>query len=673
MRFGEEALDFKVFTEAVSEFCKVNVQLPEQIKASGQLYILTPDGLDCPAAWDLYLQVVPILGMTFTSVGPYKKFAQTKDMMTLPSVVYIQSVPAPDRGQPQSTLVYRLQHLDADTIRKVLDPLRSEAGRITSFEDTLIIVEQPDMMPKLVKLLEQLDIGGAGTKVYYWPAMHSPIADVAKIAEQLFLQAKQGESRAVGLEKLVVDERTNGMFIIGSEEACTRVLALVPKLDVDIVRTSQMEVVFLRFATAETLAQTLQSIVREGSGKASGRKQFGESLEVKVSADKQTNSLVLIGPPRGLEEIKKLIDKLDRFPRQVFIEVVMLEVSVGDTKALGLAVTGGRKVGALNDAYVVGGANYGSLNALAIDPSSLLGLAIGTRVGEVEGSQEAFGLGFAFPKFGALVRMMQTSSNVNVMANPCLLGVDAEEAEIVVGSNVPFVTGTALDSFNQPVLSIQRQDVALTIKIKPEINENNRVKMKLEVTIEDLASISELLGPTTTKRAIKTTAIAESGSRVALGGLLRDRELSGAEKVPLLGDLPILGRLFRSESESKEKVNLMVVFTPTVLETPDDLKAIFKRKLEERSEYIREMYGDENLDYKFNEDLARRVGVVEEIKQIVDEQKRKASHVEQERVIVITPEGAAEDRAAAEGKEEGERIDRSAPPPLPAVEAPPGP
>ena len=306
---------------------------------------------------------------------------------------------------------------------------------------------------------------------------------------------------------------------------------------------------------------------------------------------------------------------------------------------MGLSFTGGSKVGSGDDTYLIGGTNYGSVSSIALNPSTLTGLAMGAYGSGIDGSGSAFNLGSDIPKFGIIVRMLQTNSDVNIISNPYLVAMDAEEAELIVGSNIPFITGTARDSFNQPVLSIQRQDVALTIKLKPEINERGNVKLKIEINMEDLASMSETLGPTTTKRSIKTTVMARSGSRVAIGGLLREKELKDTEKVPGLGSVPVVGTAFRSSGGTEGKINLLAVITPHIIETQADIQRIFKQKLKERSDYIREMYGEED-EYEISAVFQKKVGMVEVFRQVMEEQKQEGEKGEGESYTIITPDGA---------------------------------
>jgi len=657
MFFGPELVDFYDLSLKISEFSKVNVIISDKIKSKGKFYVLIPDGMNPDEAWQNYLSILGTMGVTFKTVGQYKTAADSTFMARLPAKVYIQDMPKEDTSQPHVTVLYTVNNIDTAEATKFIAQFKTKEGKIFSFENKMIFVELQTHLPRLLNLLKEIDSAPSKSKIYYWAAKNSPIDDVSSIVEQLFLSKK---SEVIGLEKIVTDERTNGMFIIGDEEVCKNVLQLLPRLDIGLDQVTRMEVIFLQFAKAEEMLTTLNQITNTRGRKSSKKHDFGDDLSMNLTVDKSNNAIVVVGSPRGIKEIKRLVKKLDRFPRQILMEVVVLEVTIGDDDNTGVALTGARNVG-YDDTTVVGGSNFGALNSIAIDPTSLMGVAFGVRGPDVTGSGDGYNLGMDFPKFSVLVRMLQQNSNVDVISNPYLMGMDAEDAEIIVGSNIPFVTGTSRDSNNNPILSIQRQDVAMTLKLKPSINEKGRVKIKIEVGLEDLASMSETMGPTTTKRAIKTTVMGSNGSRIAIGGLLRENEIEDTEKVPVLGELPILGHLFRNTKNAKAKTNLMVVITPHILNDPEDIRRVFKKKLKDRSEYIREMYGEESEQYDIREGYHDRVGVVEIIHQVILEQKSGLNGYEQEQMIIITPLDVSTDKVDDEIS--GDDVEYNPPPP----------
>ena len=325
MYFGPELIEFKDLTKAVVEFSKVNVIIPEKLKAKGKVFIIYPEGMNRNEAWESYIQVLQSLEVTFSKVGKFKIPHPQGNMASLPSSIYIQNFPQQNLREAHVTLLYSMKHLPATEVTKVLESFKSKNGKIFTFKETLIFVDQPQNITTIVNLLQKLDVGSSNSAVYYWVARHSTVDDIAKIIEDLFMKANEGKSSAVGLEKIITDERTNGLFIIGSRAACKRVLAFIPKLDVDIEISNEMDVVFLSFAKAEELSAVLSNVIKKGqSTRKSKKRKFGDDLQVKITPDKQNNALVLVGEPRGIEEVKRVVAKLDKFPRQIFLEVVLL-------------------------------------------------------------------------------------------------------------------------------------------------------------------------------------------------------------------------------------------------------------------------------------------------------------------------------------------------------------
>lgn len=655
MYFGPELVEFEDLSKKVAEFCKVNIIIPDNIRSKSKIYVLYPEGMSRDEAWQNYLTMLELMDILYKKTGKYKIAKPSKDIVTLPSSVYIQRLPENVKDN-YMTLIYYYEHLKKEDIHKIIIPFTSVEGKIYAGENFMIFYELQERLHRILDILKAVDTGGENDKLYYWAAKYSPIEDISGIIERLFQDKKK--NGAVGLNKIVIDERSNGMFILGAEDVCQNILELLPRLDIGMEQSTRMEVIFLQFAKAEELLSTITAVTSKRVRKSSKKHDFGDDLNMNVTADKSNNAIIVVGTPKGIREIKKLIAKLDKFPRQILLEVVVMEVTLGDNKNMGVAISGGKNMGNDNT-MLFGGSSFASLNTVSIDPTSLMGAAVGAVGPTVSGSEDS--LGMSIPKFGVLIRMLQQNSNVNVLANPYLMGMDAEEAEVIVGSNIPFVTGTSRDSNNNPVLSIQRQDVAMSVKLKPGINEKGNVKVQVEVTLEDLASMSETLGPTTTKRSVKTTVMGPSGSRIAIGGLIKENEIKDTDKVPGLGDMPILGRMFRNDKTGKEKTNLLIVITPHIINDMHEIKKIFKKKLDERSEYIREMYGEEDNKYRVREDFHDKTGIVEVLRQVVEEQKLQAEMSREEDVMIITPEDVKRQNYI-DGLE-GEDVEFNPPPP----------
>ena len=659
MTFGEKDIEWREFRAQYAEICGRNIiGMTDAIKTR-KLTILAPEGITAQEVCSLKDEILFAMGGAQFITGKYLREEPIKNNPAIPSPILTEGYSETDSGYSLVTVFLTLRNPDPEAVAKAIGQLKGSETYSGTYHNKLILVGSKPEVRRLIGLTKALDGESTAEKIYIWTPQYSAAKEILELVEKIF-KTKNGDQGGKDISNFIVDERTNQLILKGGEAACKKMLNFLPKLDVPIRSEDIIDVVNLKYQTAESLSTTLSSVAMAGkrTGKKTNQHVFGEDLDVKVTADKQTNALVLTGPKKGVEAMRKLIDEIDRFPRQVFLELQVLEMSVGDGVSAGVSVFGTKDMG---DAKVLVGTSFGSTNAAAINPQALMGLAVGTQGPTNKDSGKSLGLGTDIPSFGVLLQMLQNSSKVNVLSNPFMIGIDGEDAEMIVGSNVPFVTGQAMDSNNQPILSIQRQDVALTVKIKPEVNHEGRVKLKMEIQSENLDSISETMGPTTSKKAIKTTAIAKNGERVAMGGLQSVTSTKDAEKVPVLGDVPILGRVFRTTKNGDKKVSLIVIVTPYVIEDMETLKRIFERKLKERREYVKEMYGDEFKDSEVVQDYDDRVGTVESVKQIVARERLEKEARPQEELLVITPDGVEENKRTVPLEAAGQTL--TAPPP----------
>jgi general secretion pathway protein D len=333
-----------------------------------------------------------------------------------------------------------------------------------------------------------------------------------------------------------------------------------------------------------------------------------------------------------------VVRKLDTPRRQVFIEAVILELNVGNGLDLGTSFHGGLPVGDSEDALVFGGVQGTDLKSLQL--SSLISATglIGGLLGPIlPNSQEL--LGTSIPSYAVLFQALAKSSNVNVLSSPHILATNNQEAEISVGQNIPYVGGV---NFGLPTgagagipgfgnVSIQRQDIQLAMKITPAINASDMVTLKIEQEIQDVGDRDPQLGPTWTKRKIKTTVVVKDQQSIVIGGLISDRVSYSESKVPFLGDIPILGYLFKYTKRAKNKTNLLVLLTPYVIHDQTDLNAIVERKVRERNEFLRAFYNLDKAAYLPRVDYRRKRGLIEEI-------NRAVQSVEAERELLRTLE-----------------------------------
>ncbi len=505
------------------------------------------------------------------------------------------------------TQIFRLNHENAINLVPVLRPLISPNNTINVNPGTnaLVITDYGDNLQRLGLIIAALDVANA-TGVEVIRLNHGIAGDLAPMVQRLIdsgaaagIPAAQGQTDTSFRTTVLAETRTNSLIVRAANPArlaLTRSLAEQldqPNATGAGAASGNIHVVYLKNADATKLATTLRAAMSaQGSNAASGSLSspvsslaqgngFGTSGTTlgasstatqpstggQIQADPATNALIITAPEPQYRQLRSVIDMLDQRRAQVFVESLIAEVSADKAAEFGVqwmsgTGTNGSTVGLLGTNFAVGGANLLTLAAGAaagsVTPSTGLNIALG---------QKRNGM----LALGALARFLQSNGDANVLSTPNLLTLDNEEAKIVIGQNVPFVTGqyTANNSSSgavNPFQTIERKDVGLTLRVKPQISESGTVKLQIfqEVSSIDRTS-SSTSGLITNKRSIESSVLVEDGSIVVLGGLLQDDTSNSQEKVPGLGDLPIFGNLFKSETRSRRKTNLMVFLRPVVV------------------------------------------------------------------------------------------------------------
>lgn len=479
----------------------------------------------------------------------------------------------------------------------------------------------------------------------------------------------------LSVSQIIPDDRQNLLVVVSTENAYRRILALVKRLDQMNMRpgdtaTDLVHVLRLANANADDIAGTIgglgASVSRgssggtsaggrpsapppSGGGAAQGSKTGLFEGDVRISSDKPTNSLVILASGRDYITVRDLIKQLDLPRMQVFVEATILEISVDKTRKLGVAWHGGTTLNTGNDQSLLFGGSEPSqdVNSILFSPAALSGLAAGLRGPAIPGADKILGLppGTSVPSFGVFVQALQNNGDVNVVSMPHVLTTDNEKATIQVGQNLPFpgslggfptagvpgATGAgalpgATFGFGT---SVQRQDVALKLDITPHVNESDFVRLEIENELSDVSNPNfNGLGPATSKRTLKSVVTVRDQQTIVLGGLIKDSVSETVNKVPLLGDIPILGYLFKSTSKTITKQNLLIILTPYIIKDPADLRRIFERKLRERREFMERYsaFRDER-DYEAQVDYRRKRGLLEEVNLTAKEAEEEATEL----------------------------------------------
>jgi len=468
--------------------------------------------------------------------------------------------------------------------------------------------------------------------------------------------------------KILVDDRSNTLIVVSSEAGYLRVKALVERLDIalDTEAGQSIHVYPLENALAEELAQTLnnamgQAQVRQNPGRpgapgapmvpppapvqpatpTGGVDNLGAALEgqVRVIGDKPTNSLIVMSSGRDFIAIKDVVRRLDQPRKQVFIEALILEVQIGKELDIGTSSHGGLPVDGDN-AIVLGGVQTQNLRSIA--PSSLAALTglIGGVIGSPLKNSQSF-LGASIPSFGVLFQALATQNNTEVLSAPHIIAIDNEKTEFSVGNNIPYKSGLSFGGFGLPSTTggtssptgsigqnISRQDLNLSLNVTPHISSQDVVRLEIEQETKDQAGSDPELGPTWSQRKLKTQVVVHDQQSVVIGGLIQERDVYSVAKVPLLGDIPVLGYLFKYSIRNKKKTNLVILLTPYIVKDQLDLQAIRERKMRERQEFVESFATLNEMKYEPRVDYRRKRGLVEDINralQTIDEDVNAAN------------------------------------------------
>ncbi len=648
--------------------------------------IYAPTKITAGEAYQAFLSVLQVNGLTVVPAGRYLKILSVGGS-TSQNMPILQGKKVPP-GDEIVTRLHPLEHISADELSELLSRFKSPDGDITVYSptNTLIITDYGSSIRRLLKLIKILDAPGTGEQIWIEPINHADASELAERIMEIFdvsgsttkktkrsSKSKKKKSKrskkassiptVVGeqdaetkISKILADERTNSLIIVASENAYLRILELVKRLDVPIAGEGTLHVHKLQHADATELAKTLNSLSK-GSKRSSskkGKKGGGESAslfegEVQISADKATNSIVIVSSLRDYMSLKNVIAQLDKMQRQVFVEAVIMEVSLDKNRDLGVGFHVGNTVGSGDDQSLVYGSSQPNdkLNSLLIGPGAMSGLAAGIRGPELEGTEDLLGVGLSIPAFGVALQALQTNSDVNVLSTPHILATDNVEASITVGENVPVQQGynpmgsvlsqmagqagsagaSALGSIGGMMggmggmggFSISRQNVGLTLSITPQINDDDQVRLEIKLEISEVKSADSNMGPNISKKNATTTSIVTDQQTIVIGGLITDNEVETTQKVPVLGDIPILGFFFRHKSSLIRKRNLLIFLTPYIIRSSEDFREIFNRKMAERREFIERWTAFEFHRVDPHLDWSRTNGVVSEINRVISE------------------------------------------------------
>jgi len=598
-------VDIGVLVKFVSELTGKNFIIDDKVK--GKVTIISPKKIPLKDVYKVFLSVLEVNGFTVVPAGDMVKIIPAVSAREK-SVETRLKKEITDPEDRVITQIISLERANPDEIKRVLDPIISKSSSVLSYPPAgiLVITDYLSNIKRLQEIILALDVEGAGDQITYIPLQNASASEVVKSLATIF-QQRRPTATAI---KAVPDSRTNSIIILASVADTENVRKLVAFMDKDVPRgESNIQVYRLQNSIAEDLAKVLNSIVKDtgaaasAAGGAAAQKVMAPvvSKNVLVVADKATNTLVVMAEREDYKVLENIIKQLDVPRAMVYIEALIMEVNANKAFNLGVEWRGAKEVNDHTGAFIgSGGASTTPTGGYNILDSLIIPVTATTAAGVFPGgfAMGIIGAGIQignviFPSIGAVVQAYKTDQEVSILSTPQLMTLDNEEAEINVGSNVPYITSqqsssttttTSLSPLNYN--SYEYRDVGVILNITPHINEGNFIRLKISQQVTKVTSAAGNPTPTTLKRTAKTTVVVKDNETIVIGGLVGDSTRDDNYKVPLLGDIPILGWLFKTHSTSREKTNLYVFLTPHIVRTQQEAASLYQGKRETMGEVV---------------------------------------------------------------------------------------
>lgn len=596
---GEVLLNFQAaeiqgVVKAIGQMTGRNFLLDPRVK--GQITIISSRPVSTAAAYQIFLSALKAQGFTAVSGIGVTKIVPTSEAKANAEV---STEGDPRGGEQIVTHVLIVQHTSASQMIPLLRPLMSPTSQLSSYDqaNALIITDYADNIRRMMRIVEKID-QPVSSDVNIIALRHASALDLADLVTRLSLPGAGGQPGQPGQPpgvagdrfNIVPDLRTNSLLVRADNPGrINQIRSLIDKLDVPALRGGQTRVIYLRNADAVKLADVLRGLlagearsqtsaapVSGGAARPAGAKAAEASL---VQADEATNALIINAPDAAYNNLRGVIEKLDVRRTQVYVEALIVEMSTDAALELGVQWAGGKNT---DHGTVLGVQNFPGANP------SLITASAGVAARPIPTFPNAGGLLLGFLSritladgtiingLGALARALETRGMANILSTPNLMTLDNAEAKIVVGQNVPFVTGTSLPpsagGVANPFQTIERKDVGLTLKIKPQVSEGGTIKLEIYQEVSNVAptSVSGASDLITNKRSIETKVLVDDGHTIVLGGLIEDNRAEIEQAVPGLGRLPLIGWLFRYKQKTGKRTNLMVFLRPVIIHGPQE-------------------------------------------------------------------------------------------------------
>ncbi len=660
----EEAKIVDVLKQISYLTCK-NFILSESLKGgSKQITIISRKPVTVDQAYSAFLSALEANNMALINAGKYNKLVERKGAVKEVLPVYEKKGDGTYGRIAQGdhisyrdayvTLLYELKHASKEQVDPLVKNMLSRNADIQALPNgTLVLTDSAANIRRLIAILERVDIAGSSSRVHVVDVLYGEATQIQQKLDEIFkdvsirTDAEEGKpAENVTIEKMIADERTNKLIVISSPAAFKRIREMIDILDIPSDVTSSGSQVFvykLNNANAEEVSQTLSSLAQGSRSNSSSRNnkkgkkantkdpaQLFEG-EVKVTADKSTNSLVIVASARDYRSLTPVIENLDRRRKQVFVEATILELNISKSRSIGVdaympipgleipgvgditaiaanaggqgLITSSATLASVQNAASSVTANLGGADALALGTGAVSSLENMLGWLTVVGPSIPTPFGFQIPSLGAVINALETTGHVDILSTPHLLTMDNEEAEISIGQEVPILSGFgngggggALGGFGGAFGNrVEFKDVKLKFKVTPHVSNNDEVRIEIEQEVSSLGEETDfgngIKQPSVNTRDLRTTVRIGDQRTAVIGGLIGSRKTESERRFPVLADIPVLGWLFKTWGDSEQKTNLILVLTPYIVDSEDDFKDIYERRMKERRDFVDAYFG----------------------------------------------------------------------------------
>lgn len=557
--------DISAFISQVADITGKSFVVDPRVK--GKVSVLSKEPLDADGVYELFLSVLQVHSYSAVPAGNVTLIVQENDVKQAGRDLDAR---VGKNSQEMLTKVIMIKNTPALDLVPILRPLVAKYGHLAGVKsaNALIISDHAVNIARMEQIIDRLDRSGS-EELEVVQLKEAWVGNVVTMLQSLdpnkVAQGNADNNNTAGTIRVVADERSNRLIIKGEKTARERIRRLIEQLDQPSYFSGSAQVIRLQYADATKLADMVKNLMNDNSTSKDKDAQQVKGT-VGIYADEDLNALVVRAEPSLMKEIQELVKSLDVRRAQVLIESAIVEVSGGKEDSLGVQwVTGdlNAPVGATN--FSNAGPSISSIASSVATGNYASALGSGLTVGaykERDGEVQ----------FGAILQAIESISNTNLLSTPSIMTLDNQEAEIIVGQNVPFITGSTASSTNSnPFNTIERKDVGISLKVKPHIHEGLDIRLEVEASAESVSTttVSGSADLITNKRALKTVILTGNKETIVLGGLIRDDVTDTVSKVPLLGDIPLLGWLFRSTNTQHTKTNLMLFLRPTIVNTAE--------------------------------------------------------------------------------------------------------